>query len=138
MKDGSPSISKSRLWDLQHPERAREHRRLAAARWRKRHPEKSKAANNKSAREWAKKNRPKMNAAKALREAIKRKATLKGVDLKHINLIYEHCPLGWHVDHVIPLRGKNVCGLHVPWNLAYLTASENLSKGNRLLCQQHS
>jgi hypothetical protein len=65
------------------------------------------------------------------RKERKSKHTPKWADINEIRNIYMNCPEGYHVDHIIPLRGDTVCGLHVESNLQYLPAIENLRKGNR-------
>ena len=59
----------------------------------------------------------------------------KWVETKEIREFYRNCPKGYHVDHIIPLRGRLVSGLHVLENLQYLTAEENMRKGNRFIIE---
>lgn len=62
-----------------------------------------------------------------------RLATPKWCDRSAINRFISNCPEGYHVDHIIPLRGKFVWGLNIPENLQYLPAQENLSKSNKII-----
>jgi hypothetical protein len=65
------------------------------------------------------------------RRAIKKQAIPSWANLDAIELIYAQCPDGWHVDHIVPLVSKLVCGLHCEANLRHLPAFENMSKNNR-------
>lgn len=94
-----------------------------------------KDAINAARRErWA--NDPMNPARKYFRRKDVKDRTPKWVDLNQILQIYAKCPHGYHVDHIVPLKGiidgRPVSGLHVPWNLQYLTPEQNLRKRNKI------
>lgn len=69
-------------------------------------------------------------ADKAVYKSRLRKAMPSWADKDKIREIYANRPEGMHVDHVIPIRGKLVCGLHVESNLTYLPGEQNMKKSN--------
>lgn len=78
------------------------------------------------------KNNPKIFYANAAQYKKRvRLATPKWADLEAIKEFYRNCPKGYHVDHIIPLRGSTISGLHVLENLQYLPAADNLKKSNK-------
>jgi len=81
--------------------------------------------------QWRRQNLGRMCAHIIAYNARKRKALPPWADRDAIQRIYEQCPPGHQVDHIIPLRGKTVSGLHVENNLQYLPGVENNKKGNR-------
>lgn len=70
------------------------------------------------------------NARTAKRRASKLLRTPTWSNLERIKEFYKNCPAGCHVDHIVPLQGELVSGLHVENNLQYLAVYDNLSKGN--------
>ena len=82
-------------------------------------------------RRWRQKNKDKTRLKSANERAMRLQRIPPWAELELIKEFYLKCPEGYHVDHIIPLRGKTVSGLHILENLQYLPAKENLSKGNK-------
>lgn len=114
--------------------------RVRSTEWRAANPEKVKAQRPLKLA-YKQRNPHKSIADVAKRRAAKLQRTpswLTVDDLWIIDQAYELAALrtkmfnfSWHVDHIIPLQGKQVSGLHVPNNLQIVPWIENLSKANK-------
>lgn len=122
-----------------------------AVAWRETNPAKAKLIDQKfrvanreqrnaHKREWIRANRGSVNAYNVTRYAAKLRRTpgwLTEFDLLKIKCLYQVAAMrsresghAWHVDHIIPLQGEFVSGLHVPSNLQVIPAIDNLRKHN--------
>ena len=112
--------------------------RLKAEKYRNKFPERVKESNQKMNG----KRKPQKAAAEMKRIATKLNATPKWLskdDFDWIDAYYveaqkhkEMFGMVLAVDHIVPLKGKQVCGLHVPWNMCLRTKSDNSKKHNKL------
>jgi hypothetical protein len=86
---------------------------------------------------WKIRNRARVNISTAMRRKRLQKATPVWADKAKIKQVYEQAQIKkLEVDHIIPLRGKLVSGLHVHNNLRLVTKTENSAKGNKYALQE--
>jgi len=96
--------------------------------WRQANRERSRELQ----RNYYARNAVKIRASQSLIRARRLMRVPFWAELDLIEAFYANCPEGLHVDHIIPLQGELVSGLHVLGNLQYLTESENKAKRNRI------
>lgn len=110
--------------------------------WKNEYTRKWRIANTEHRRqyetEYTKNNPGIINAKQARRRSIKKNAYACWADENKISALYAEARqltldtgIVHHVDHIIPLNSKYVCGLHCEDNLQVITASENLVKLNK-------
>lgn len=87
---------------------------------------------------WRQRNPERVREYGAKQKVLRAKAKCAWADADKIRTFYAKAirltaetGIAYHVDHVVPLRGKTVCGLHNEFNLQVLTASENCAKQNK-------
>ena len=123
----------------QNPDKERTVAKVRSAEWRKENPD--HAGMKKAKIQWKERNVGKVKADRVKRRLAKMHRTPTWLDATQnaeIEFTYIYCNalrsigMNYHVDHIVPLQGKQASGLHVPWNLQAIHARKNLSKANKL------
>jgi len=128
--------------DRQYAARNRDKAKENALDWYYKNYEYALQKNKINSELWRKANPDKHCARQNKRRALKLNATpawLTESQNLHIQCKYSlaqmlsrETGIPHHVDHIVPLKGKTVCGLHVAWNLQVIPATENLRKSNKV------
>jgi hypothetical protein len=104
--------------------------------------ENNRDKHNAKCYKWVAANKAKVNARTARRYAARTNSTPSWVrsNADYMWMFTEAYSLAklrekqlggkWEVDHVTPIRGKKVCGLHVPWNIQVIPQAQNRRKSN--------
>lgn len=124
-------LDKSRQRARDYAESHRTEARQRIKKWSSKNPER-KRQNDKA---WTEANKARAHSLKAKYRAARRQACPPWVDAAHMARIHEIYKLRrdisektgvvHEVDHIVPLQGKTVCGLHVWWNLRVIPREEN-------------
>jgi hypothetical protein len=122
---------RARAWGLANPEQTAARK----TKWREENRDQHNAIN----REWNKNNKPLKAALQAKRKSVILQRTPKwDADAHLIVAKYQVAAMlsretgePYHVDHIIPLQGKYVSGLHVFSNLRVIPGSDNVKKSNK-------
>lgn len=139
-----------RNWIRRNPDRYKELRARGAAKRKERGRDKELVKNKEfwaanrerlcaAKREYYQVNKERVLASAQASKARRRNAVPTWANLAAIARIYEECVrinvqsgVEHEVDHIVPISGKNVCGLHVEWNLRIVTRAENRAKHNKM------
>lgn len=141
---------RNKRWGDANPEKLHEHsakwlksnpqaRADSVKKWRAENPEKCKEMSAKAGSKWAKTRPDKRAATRAKLRANRLLSVAKWANFEAIEVFYTTAAkltrktgIRHEVDHILPLNGETVCGLHVETNLQILTRTENRRKGRRV------